>query len=63
MNKKALLPGVFLPLMMGSAALTNTLRNPRMEGVHTVDILSIFAAGLCFGAAFVSLVRILRGKA
>ena len=49
--------------MMGSAALTNTLRNPRMEGVHTVDILSIFAAGLCFGAAFVSLVRILRGKA
>ena len=62
MNKKALLPGVFFPLLMGAAALIRTLDRPGMANVRAVDITSVVGAGMCFGAALVALVAIMRRK-
>lgn len=62
MNKKALLPGVFSPLIVGSITLTQTLGRPSMENARNVDVISLFAAGMCFGVALVALIAILRRK-
>lgn len=62
MNKKALFPGVFFPLLMGTAALTRTLARPSMTNVRAVDVTTLVGVGMCFGAALVALVAILRRK-
>ncbi len=62
MNKKALLLGVFFPLLMGSTALLRTLNRPSMANVRAVDITTLLGAGMCFGAALVALIAVLRRK-
>ncbi len=42
----------FFPLMFGLFPLLNSLRNPRLEGLHGSDILQLIASGLCFGFSF-----------
>ena len=50
---------VFL-LIIGCIALTNVARNPRFEAFHTVDVLGLIAAGLCFGVALAHIVGAFR---
>jgi hypothetical protein len=40
--------GVFM-LMLGVAPLVNAVGNPRVQTLHTPDILGLIASGLCFG--------------
>jgi hypothetical protein len=42
-------------VMMGALALTNAARGPRFQLVHTVDVLQLLGAGMCFGVALVAL--------
>ena len=58
-------PGVFVPLFvafMGVAALSNIATRPRFETFHAVDVVGLIGAGMCFGAAIVSLVMFFRGR-
>ena len=43
-------------VVMGAIALTNVMRNPRWESIHTVDALQLVAAGMCFGVALAAFV-------
>ena len=40
--------GLFM-LMLGVAPLVNALGNPRVQTLHTPDVLGLIASGLCFG--------------
>jgi hypothetical protein len=36
-------------VMFGLFPLLNSLRNPRLDGLHGFDIVQLIASGLCFG--------------
>ena len=40
--------GLFM-LMLGVPPLLNALGNPRVQTLHTPDVMGLIAAGLCFG--------------
>ena len=40
--------GLFM-LMLGVPPLLNALGNPRVQTLHTPDIMGLIASGLCFG--------------
>jgi hypothetical protein len=50
-GKKKLVFAVFFPLLFGCLALNQTLSRPRLRDIRTVDIVTLVAAGACFGAA------------
>ena len=61
MNKKAI-PAIFFPILMGSLALINALNRPRLANIHSVDVVTLLAAGACFGVAFMALIMMLKKK-
>ncbi len=38
-------------LIIGLVGLTQLMRGPRFEAMHTVDVLQLLASGACFGVA------------
>jgi hypothetical protein len=40
--------GLFM-LMLGVPPLLNALGNPRVQALHTPDVMGLVASGLCFG--------------
>ena len=49
-------------VLIGAGTFTQTLGRPRLENMHTVDILSLTGSGFCFGIAFAFLVLTLGGR-
>ena len=56
-------PPLALVFICGLVAFGNVCRNPRFASIHTVDVVSLLAAGMCFGVVLVSLIMRLRAKA
>lgn len=42
---------------MGLFAFSSVAGNPRFETYHTLDVIRLVAAGVCFGTAFVVLMQ------
>ena len=59
-NRKRFLAAVFVPLLVGSIALGNLSHQPRFALFRNVDLLTLIAAGMCFGAALTTFIRNLR---
>ena len=55
------LASVVFPAIVGLFALLTVIGRPRFHTYYTVDALELVASGLCFGIAFVGLVRLFRG--
>ena len=53
---------IFLPLFFGLIVLFNTMSSPRFEAYRAVDVIRLIASGMCFGAALVGIVIMLRGR-
>jgi hypothetical protein len=57
-NRRKGAASAFVPLfilMMGFAALINTASRPTFKTFRSVDVVSLVAAGMCFGAAIAAL--------
>jgi len=63
MRRPRMFVGMFL-LMFGLLGLLRMMGNPRLEGLHGSDIVSLIATGMCFGAALAVLLgrRMFRGE-
>jgi|HubBroStandDraft_5_1064220.scaffolds.fasta_scaffold112757_2 hypothetical protein len=51
MGKRRMTVFMFL-LLFGLIPLLNSLKNPRLEGLHGSDFVQLIAAGLLFGFGF-----------
>lgn len=40
----------------------NAARSPRFDTLHTVDVLQLLAAGMCFGVALAALIHRLKRR-
>ena len=61
-SRQLLFPTVILPIMMGCIGLYNVTNKPRFAGFHSVDVVQLIAAGMCFGAALVSLLLVVKSR-
>ena len=50
-----------IPAVIGLSGLLTVISRPRFQMYRTVDVLELVASGLCFGIAFIGLVRLFRG--
>jgi ABC-type nickel/cobalt efflux system permease component RcnA len=48
---------IVVAAVVGILGLFNVLRLPRFETYHTVDVLQLVAAGMCFGVALATMFR------
>ena len=58
-NRRKFVPNLLVPLFiafMGFVPFFNMASNPRFETFHAVDVIRLIAAGMCFGAALVTLI-------
>jgi hypothetical protein len=62
-TRRRRLASIVIPAIVGLTALLTVIGRPRFQTYHTVDALQLVASGLCFGIAFVGLVRLFRGAA
>jgi ABC-type nickel/cobalt efflux system permease component RcnA len=60
-TRRRRLASIVIPAIVGLTALLTVIGRPRFQTYHTVDALELVASGLCFGIAFVGLVRVFRG--
>jgi ABC-type nickel/cobalt efflux system permease component RcnA len=60
-TRRRRLASIVIPAIVGLTALLTVIGRPRFQAYHTVDALELVASGLCFGIAFVGLVRVFRG--
>lgn len=60
-NRTRLLATVFLPILIGCIAILNISHRPRFAAFHNVDVLTLVAAGMCFGVALAALLAHVRG--
>jgi hypothetical protein len=51
---------VTMQIIAGISALMTVLNRPRVSAYHSVDILTLVGAGMCFGVALVGFFRLLR---
>lgn len=64
-NQRKVAPRVFVPIFlvfMGIVAFSNAASKPSFEALRAVDVVRLIGAGMCFGAAVVSLVVFLRDR-
>jgi hypothetical protein len=50
-----------LPLLIGVAGFYRVTQSPSFEMYRTVDIVQLLGSGVCFGAAMVGIIFMLRG--
>lgn len=60
-NRRKVGASFFVLIFMGLIAFYTIASKPRFETFHTVDVLQLIAAGMCFGVALVALVNFFRG--
>lgn len=53
---------VFICLSFGAVSLLNMVLNGRLEALRAVDVVQLIGTGMCFGAAVVGIVTILRNR-
>ena len=53
---------VFICVAFGAISLMNMALNGRFETLRPVDVVQLIGTGMCFGAALVGLVTILRKR-
>ena len=61
-NRRKVVAGIFVPLLVGLIGLFNVASKPRFETFHAVDVVQLIATGMCFGAALGMLVLFFRGR-
>ena len=61
-KRRPVVASILIPLMVGLVALSTVLQRPRFASVHTVDIVQLLGAGLCFGVALSSFAFWLRTR-
>ncbi len=59
-RRKTAVAMIVISVVVGITSLTTVISRPRFSGYATVDVLQLLASGLCFGIAFVGIVRALR---
>jgi hypothetical protein len=50
----------FIAVLFGAVSLMNMALNRRLESFRAVDAVQLIGTGMCFGAALVGIVAILR---
>lgn len=53
---------VFIGVSFGAISLINMAASARFEAIRAVDVVQLIGAGMCFGAALVGIVIILRKR-
>jgi len=61
-SKRGLGAGVFVLLIIGLVGLYRVTHQPRLEGIHDVDVLQMVASGMCFGVALAMAIATFRGR-
>ena len=51
-----------MPIIIGTVTLNQTLARPRLADIHSVDVVSLLGAGVCFGVAMVLIARIILNR-
>jgi hypothetical protein len=59
-RRKTAVSKIVITLVAGITSLTTVISRPRFSGYATVDVLELVASGMCFGIAFVGLLRRVR---
>jgi hypothetical protein len=62
MRNLKLFPSIMMLVLLGAGTLTQALGRPRLEGMRTVDIVSLTGSGFCFGIAFAFLLLMVSGR-
>lgn len=60
-NRRKVAPAIFIPLFFGIIAFYNVSTRPSFATYRAVDVVTLIAVGVCFGAALVALVMFFRG--
>jgi hypothetical protein len=60
-RRRRLVP-IWVPLMMGLLSLSSMMTRPRFATFRGADVVQLIGTGMCFGAALVSLIFLLRSK-
>jgi hypothetical protein len=56
-------PSIAVLFFLSIIALGDVIREPQFALIRTVDVVQLFASGMCFGIALVSLITVFRTKA
>ena len=56
-------PSIAALSLISFITLGNVIREPQFALIRTVDVVQLFASGMCFGIALASLITLLRAKA
>jgi hypothetical protein len=59
-QRKALLPAILMPLIVGMAGLVHLMDQPRFAAIHTVDVVQLTGSGVCFGVALAAVIVFFR---
>ena len=59
-RRKALLPAILTPLIVGVAGLAHLMEQPRFAAIRTVDVVQLTGSGMCFGVALAALIAFFR---
>ena len=54
--------GAIIAVLFGAVSLMNMTLNRRLEAFRAVDVVQLIGTGMCFGAALVGIVTILRKR-
>ncbi len=54
--------GAVIALLFGAVSLMNMALNRRLEAFRAVDVVQLIGTGMCFGAALVGIITILRKR-
>ena len=54
--------GALIAVLFGAVSLKNMALNGRLEALRAVDVVQLIGTGMCFGAAVVGIVTIMRKR-
>jgi len=54
--------GALIAVLFGAVSLMNMALNGRLEALRAVDVVQLIGTGMCFGAAVVGIVTIMRKR-
>lgn len=56
-------PSIVVLFIISIITLGDVIREPQFALIRTVDVVQLFASGMCFGVALATLITVLRTKA
>ena len=59
-QRKALLPAILMPLIVGMAGLVHMMDQPRFAAIRTVAVVQLTGSGMCFGVALAAVIVFFR---